>query len=128
VAAGAPALPQNCTSSSFIRTVCRHIVFVVRMIFTMSSKSVDPQSSRPKPAGSTQAWTGELRVRSRKSARSTSSWNIRMSFVRSSRESRAPETSSAPRRWVIASAAGRPASSSVRWSVFAAASQRNGAR
>ena len=55
------ARPHFSTSSSVIRTVCRHIVFVVVMIFTTSSKSVAPQSSRPNPDDSTQACVGELR-------------------------------------------------------------------
>jgi hypothetical protein len=97
-----------------MRTVCRHIVFVVRMILTTSSNSVEPQRRRPKPAGSTHSCAGELRVRTRKSARSTPSWNMRATFSRSSCDSRAPAISSAPRLCVIVSATGRPPTSSVR--------------
>ena len=54
-----------------MRIVCRHIVFVVVMIFTTSSKSVAPQSRRPKPDSPTQACDGESRVSNTNSAVST---------------------------------------------------------
>ena len=40
------------------------VVFVVVMIFTMSSKSVEPQRSRPKPASATQSCAADCRARS----------------------------------------------------------------
>ena len=60
--------PHFSTSSSTMPTVWRHVVLVVAMILTASSKSVVPQSRRPNPASATHAWAVEAFASSANSA------------------------------------------------------------
>ena len=64
-------LPNFSTRSSVMRTDCCHVVFVVAMILTMSSKSVEPQRRRPNPERATHSCDGELRVSATKPLVST---------------------------------------------------------